>query len=130
MGNAFLSHIKAVDGIFHLVRLFENADVTHVEGSVDPLRDLEIINTELRAKDLQFMESQVTAMEKVVRQIDKTKKGDLDVLLKVQAWLQVPRPSWGSALFGPHRRRYRMARTCAMVSGRPLKSPLSTHSFC
>ena len=52
LGNAFLSHISAVDGIFHVVRAFPNEDVIHEEGEVDPIRDIEIINGELIAKDL------------------------------------------------------------------------------
>lgn len=88
LGNAFLSHIKACDGIFQLVRLFENEDVTHVEGTVDPIRDLEIIATELRAKDIQFMENEVSRMEKHVRQVDKSKKPDLDCMQKVLQHLQ------------------------------------------
>jgi len=53
LGNAFLSHISACDGIFHMVRVFDDEDITHVEGTVDPLRDIEIINNELRYKDLE-----------------------------------------------------------------------------
>ena len=53
LGNAFLSHIRAVDAIFHMTRAFEDKDVTHVEDSVDPVRDMEIIQGELCAKDLQ-----------------------------------------------------------------------------
>jgi len=48
LGNAFLSHIKACDGIFHMVRIFDEADIIHVEGNVDPIRDIEIIHDELR----------------------------------------------------------------------------------
>ncbi len=48
LGNAFLSHIKACDGIFHMVRIFDDADIVHVEGNVDPIRDIEIIHDELR----------------------------------------------------------------------------------
>ena len=51
MGNAFLSHIQAVDGIYHAVRVFEDEDVQHFEGEVDPIRDLETIKTELIEKD-------------------------------------------------------------------------------
>jgi obg-like ATPase 1 len=51
LGNAFLSHIQAVDAIFHVVRAFDQADVVHVEGEVDPIRDMEIIHEELRLKD-------------------------------------------------------------------------------
>lgn len=55
LGNAFLSHIAAVDGIFHCIRAFDNPDVVHVEESVDPIRDLEIIQSELCKKDLEFV---------------------------------------------------------------------------
>jgi len=56
LGNAFLSHIKACDAMFHLCRTFEDKEITHVEGEVDPIRDLDIINEELRLKDEeQFM---------------------------------------------------------------------------
>lgn len=48
LGNAFLSHIKACDGIFHMVRIFDEVDIAHVEGNVDPVRDIEIIHNELR----------------------------------------------------------------------------------
>jgi obg-like ATPase 1 len=48
LGNAFLSHIKACDGIFHMVRIFDEVDIIHVEGNVDPIRDIEIIHDELR----------------------------------------------------------------------------------
>ena len=51
LGNAFLSHIKACDAIIHLCRTFEDKEITHVEGEVDPVRDLDIINEELRLKD-------------------------------------------------------------------------------
>jgi len=56
LGNNFLSHIKAVDAIFHMIRVFDDPDISHVEGSIDPVRDLEIITNELIAKDIQFME--------------------------------------------------------------------------
>merc|ERR1712190_355163 len=57
LGNAFLSHIQAVDGIIHVVRAFEDADVIHAEDTVDPVRDLTTIMNELRVKDLSFMKS-------------------------------------------------------------------------
>ena len=53
LGNAFLSHISAVDGIYHVIRAFPDEDIMHNEGEIDPIRDIEIINGELRAKDLQ-----------------------------------------------------------------------------
>ena len=54
MGNAFLSHIRAVDAIFEVVRCFDDAEITHVEGDVNPTRDLDIIKEELVLKDIEF----------------------------------------------------------------------------
>jgi hypothetical protein len=88
LGNAFLSHIRAVDGIFQVVRVFDDPDVTHVEGTVDPIRDLDIIGHELRLKDLQLVDAEIGRLEKVVRQIDKTKKNDLDLSVRVKEWLE------------------------------------------
>ncbi|KAI9011287.1 P-loop containing nucleoside triphosphate hydrolase protein [Gaertneriomyces semiglobifer] len=67
LGNAFLSHIQAVDGIFHVVRAFDNADVVHVDDSVDPVRDLATILEELCKKDLELLEKARTAEEQAVR---------------------------------------------------------------
>ena len=63
LGNAFLSHIAAVDGIFHLVRAFDSDEVIHVDDSVDPIRDLETIQGELCAKDRETL-SKITEKEK------------------------------------------------------------------
>ncbi|MDC1215685.1 50S ribosome-binding GTPase [bacterium] len=64
LGNAFLSHIKAVDGILHVMRAFDDADVIHVEDRVDPVDDINIITSELRIKDLEFMKSHMEKMNK------------------------------------------------------------------
>jgi hypothetical protein len=66
LGNAFLSHIRAVDGIFHLCRAFDDADIIHVEGDIDPVRDFEIIHEELRLKDEDFINKLVDASRKDV----------------------------------------------------------------
>lgn len=92
LGNAFLSNIQAVDGIFHMCRAFSDADVTHVEGDVDPIRDLEIIFNELRLKDLERLEKLVPDAElKVIRagnKCPKELKVNLETLTKAQHWLQ------------------------------------------
>ncbi|TPX63097.1 threonine---tRNA ligase [Spizellomyces sp. 'palustris'] len=67
LGNAFLSHIQAVDGIYHVVRAFENQDVVHVDDSVDPVRDLETILSELCKKDLEIVGKARTAEELAVK---------------------------------------------------------------
>jgi obg-like ATPase 1 len=88
LGNAFLSHIKATDGIFQMVRVFDDADVIHVEDSVDPIRDMEIIGNELRLKDIEFVTAQVTKLAGIVAKQDKTKKKDLEITQKLLAWLE------------------------------------------
>eukprot|EP00823_Brevimastigomonas_motovehiculus_P009189 TRINITY_DN8850_c0_g1_i1.p1 TRINITY_DN8850_c0_g1~~TRINITY_DN8850_c0_g1_i1.p1 ORF type:complete len:443 (-),score=109.87 TRINITY_DN8850_c0_g1_i1:199-1527(-) len=85
LGNAFLSHIYAVDGIYHLVRAFDDTSVEHVEGDVNPIRDLEIISKELILKDLSRVKDQIETLSRVVaRQKDKQKSFELSVLQKVE----------------------------------------------
>lgn len=64
LGNKFLSHIREVDAIVEVVRCFEDGEITHVEGKIDPLRDIEIINTELILADLEIVESRISKIEK------------------------------------------------------------------
>uniref|UniRef100_A0A915I853 Obg-like ATPase 1 n=1 Tax=Romanomermis culicivorax TaxID=13658 RepID=A0A915I853_ROMCU len=90
LGNAFLSHINACDAIFHMSRAFESDEVTHVEGDVNPVRDLEIIFDELRLKDLQILEGAIDKLDKVVSRgaVDKAKKFEFDTLMKVKDLLE------------------------------------------
>ena len=73
LGNAFLSHIQAVDGIYHVIRAFESDEVIHVDDSVDPVRDLETIQGELCKKDLEYVTKQIEAWE-VIKKGQKPKK--------------------------------------------------------
>jgi len=89
LGNNFLSHIRAVDGIFHVCRAFDDPDVIHVEDIVDPVRDLEVITEELRLKDLEFMERRMEDLEKSMkRSNDKQLKIEMECCQKVKAWLE------------------------------------------
>lgn len=88
LGNAFLSHIKACDAIFHLCRAFENEDVIHVEGDVNPIRDIGIINEELRLKDLEYVSTHVEKLARFVERGDKKDRPEYDVLCKVKAVLE------------------------------------------
>jgi len=84
LGNAFLSNIKACDAIFHVTRAFEDEDITHVEGGVDPVRDLAIIAEELRLKDIEYLDKQLAGMEKtVVRGGDKAREFEYKTLLRI-----------------------------------------------
>ena len=89
LGNAFLSHVRAVDGIFQVVRAFDDAEVIHVEGDVDPIRDMEIISNELRLKDIEWVEKEIEKLQKQVRSCgnvslaDKAKKEELATVEKI-----------------------------------------------
>ncbi|EJD49691.1 cytoplasmic protein [Auricularia subglabra TFB-10046 SS5] len=76
LGNAFLSHVRAVDGIFQVVRAFDDAEVTHVEGDVDPVRDLEIIANELRLKDTEWAEKELDVLAKRGRSLGNSSLAD------------------------------------------------------
>ncbi|MEM8943862.1 MAG: redox-regulated ATPase YchF [Planctomycetota bacterium] len=92
LGNKFLSHIRNVDAILHVVRCFEEADVIHVDGSVDPIRDVETIDTELMLADLQSVESQTTKATKTARSGDKEAKAKLEILAECQQLLADGKP--------------------------------------
>lgn len=83
LGNAFLSHIQAVDAIYHVLRAFPAKKIEHVEGSVDPSRDLEIIRNELLAKDLEWMGNYIETLNKKVRnKADKVVQFQIDTVQK------------------------------------------------
>ncbi|XP_049596821.1 obg-like ATPase 1 isoform X1 [Syngnathus scovelli] len=88
LGNAFLSHISACDGIFHMTRAFDDEDIVHVEGNVDPVRDMEIIHEELRLKDEEMIAPILDKLEKTaVRGNDKKLKPEYDIMVKVKNWV-------------------------------------------
>lgn len=92
LGNNFLSHIRAVDGIVHLVRAFEDADVVHVEMNVDPIRDLEIIHEELLIKDIEFVQARFDHLHNIVsRGIDKSKKSEYEIVTRILEFLKEER---------------------------------------
>lgn len=89
LGNAFLSHINAVDGIYQIVRAFTDAEVIHTEGEVDPVRDLEIIQHELCVKDIERANSRIEELEKILkRSKDKNLIDELALLRKCVEMLQ------------------------------------------
>ncbi|KAI5820835.1 P-loop containing nucleoside triphosphate hydrolase protein [Pyronema omphalodes] len=90
LGNAFLSHIQAVDGIYQVVRAFENSDVVHVENSIDPVRDLGTINQELCKKDLAIVNQGIEDEAKARKKVGAAKRDQLfdDVAGKIQGLLE------------------------------------------
>lgn len=87
LGNQFLSNIREVDAIIHVVRCFEDANVVHVDGSVDPLRDIETINLELIFSDIEILERRIAKTAKGAR-MDKTLAKELDLLQRVKEHLE------------------------------------------
>lgn len=92
LGNKFLSHIRTVDAIVHVVRCFEDSDVIHVEGGVDPIRDIETIETELMLADLQTVQGSKEKAAKAAKGGDKDAKIRLEILLQCEALLKDVRP--------------------------------------
>jgi GTP-binding protein YchF len=93
LGNKFLSHIREVDAIVHVLRCFEDGDITHVEGGVDPLRDAEIIETELVLADLESVEKRIPNLEKKIRGQDKEAAAQLELLKRVYEILAEGKPA-------------------------------------
>lgn len=87
LGNKFLSHIREVDAIVHVVRCFENDDIIHVEGSVDPKRDIDIINIELILADLEMVQRRLDKSAKALKG-DKSLAGEVEFLKRLAAALE------------------------------------------
>lgn len=87
LGNKFLSHIREVDAIIHVVRCFDNDDIIHVEGSVDPARDIETINLELILSDIEMVERRIDRSSKAMKG-DKSLAGEVEFLKKLKAHLE------------------------------------------
>ena len=87
LGNKFLSHIREVDAIVHVVRCFENNDIIHVDGSIDPLRDLETINLELIFSDMEILERRIDNVKKAMKG-DKTLAPKLELYERVMKTLE------------------------------------------
>ena len=87
LGNKFLSHIREVDAILHVVRCFENVDITHVEGGIDPARDIDIINMELILSDIELTERRLDRSKKALKG-DKSFQTEIELFERVLAHLQ------------------------------------------
>lgn len=88
LGNKFLGHIQAVDAIIHVVRCFENDDIVHVSGKIDPLDDISTIETELMLADLESLEKQITNLTKKARGLDKEAIKQLESAEKIKVDLE------------------------------------------
>jgi len=93
LGNQFLSHIREVNAIVQVVRCFENDDIHHVAGSIDPVRDIEVINTELILADMASIQKRGERLQKAVRVGDKTAKAEWAVIEKLIPHLDSGKPA-------------------------------------
>src|SRR6185369_12641166 len=93
LGNQFLGNIREVDAIAHVVRCFDDPDVTHVSAKIDPVADIETIETELMLADLDSLERRVDALEKRIRGQDKEAKETLDLVNRALALLRDGKPA-------------------------------------
>ncbi len=91
LGNQFLSHIREVDAVVHVVRCFEDSNVVHVDGSIDPLRDIETIDLELIFSDLEVLERRIAKTGKAAR-MDKTLAGEAALLDALKSHLEAGKP--------------------------------------
>lgn len=91
LGNKFLSHIREVDAIVHVVRCFEDENIIHVDGSVNPVRDVETIDTELILSDLEMAERRLDRAKKAAKG-DKSAESDVELFTRVLDWLNAGKP--------------------------------------
>lgn len=92
LGNKFLSHIREVDAIVHVVRCFENSDIIHVDGTIDPVRDVETINLELILADMETAQKRLDKAVKAARGNDKQAQEEVDLLNRMIPWLESEKP--------------------------------------
>lgn len=93
LGNKFLAHIRQVDAVAQVVRCFEDENITHVEGALDPLRDIEIINTELCLADLETLEKRLERAQKQLKSGDKKVPLEIEVLKRIKVLLDQAEPA-------------------------------------
>lgn len=93
LGNKFLSHIREVDAIVHVVRCFEDENIIHVEGSIGPLRDIETINLELIFADMEMLDRRIDRTKKAMKSGDKKFQSELELLEEIKTVLESGKPA-------------------------------------
>src|SRR6476661_1633547 len=116
LGNKFLSHIREVDAILHVVRCFENADIMHVEGKVDPIRDIDTIDTELALADLETVSSSLDKAERLARSGDKEGIARAEVLKRCKAQLNDGKPVRGLEFTSPDEKK--IVKGLGLITGK------------
>src|SRR5437773_2846429 len=116
LGNKFLSHIREVDAIVHVVRCFEDPDIIHVTGSVEPIRDIEIVTTELVLADLEALRRRRDKISKDLKGADKHAVAESHVLDKIEPHLNAGKPA---ATLHVAQEEWELARNCFLLTARP-----------
>ncbi len=117
LGNQFLATIRECDAIAHVVRCFEDGDITHVEGKIDPLSDIETIETELMLADLESLEKRIPASEKRAKGGDKEAKEILDMMVRCLKLLQEGRPA---RFLAPDADQRKLFNSLGLLSSKPV----------
>lgn len=119
LGNKFLANIRETDAIIHVLRCFDNDNVVHVDGSVDPVRDKEIIDYELQLKDLETVDSRIAKTQKAAQTGgDKTAKLQYEVLRKYKEALDAGKPARSVVFDTPDEQKY--ARELFLLTAKPV----------
>lgn len=119
LGNKFLANIRETDAILHVLRCFDDENVTHVDGSVDPVRDMEVINYELQLKDLETVDSRLAKTEKAAKVgADKTAKMQVSVLQKYKEALEQGKPARSVELDGAEEQKF--AKELFLLTNKPV----------
>jgi GTP-binding protein YchF len=116
LGNKFLSHIREVDAIVQVVRCFEDPDIAHVTGGIDPVRDIEIVTTELVLADLEALRRRREKIGKDIKSGDKHARAEGHVLDKIEPHLNAGKPA---ATLPFAKEEWELARNCFLLTARP-----------
>ena len=117
LGNQFLGHIRRVDAIAHIVRCFEDDNVVHVDGSIDPLRDVEVIQTELNLADLDSVEKRINRIGKQAKSGDKKMQEELALMGKVHDCLNGGQPARNADLTAE---QWKVLRELCLITAKPV----------
>ncbi len=117
LGNQFLGHIRQVDAIAHIVRCFDDDNVVHVDGSIDPLRDVEVIQTELNLADMDSVEKRINRVSKPAKSGDKKMQEELALLQTIQECLNSGQPARSTNLTDD---QWYLLRELCLITAKPV----------
>ncbi len=120
LGNQFLANIREVDAIVHVLRCFENGDITHVEGSIDPIRDAEIVETELMIADLESLEKRIVAVEKKAKSGDKDAVASVAIMKTVIDGLNAGKPAYAMDFSDADEQSQKIFKQLYLLTAKPV----------